>query len=189
MNKILNRITPYIGIALFPAALFIVHHELKLHTIAEIITDLKQLPLFVILLGLFLTGINYLMLTGYDFLALRYLGKTVPLKNVVLASLISFSISNNTGQALISGSSMRYRFYSLWGLSGMDIIKFSLFMSLMYLLGATTLFGISTLASPPVISSSLPMIDLLHPAALSACSCCSWHGLLGSVSMRLTSVS
>ncbi|MCK5836512.1 MAG: UPF0104 family protein [Desulfobacula sp.] len=121
IEKIFHRITPYIGIVLFLAAILIVHHELKLHTIAKIVTGLEQLPLSVILLGILLTGINYLILTGYDFLALRYLGRTVLPKNLILASLISFSISNNTGQALISGSSMRYRFYSMWGLTGMDI--------------------------------------------------------------------
>jgi len=157
IEKILHRITPYIGIVLFLAALLIVHHELKLHTIAEIITGLEQLPMSIILLGILLMGINYLFLTGYDFLALRYLGKTVPAKKVILASLISFSISNNTGQALISGSSMRYRFYSLWGLSGMDIIKFSLFVSLTYVLGATTLFSISTVTSTQFMNSSLSL--------------------------------
>lgn len=169
IEKILHRITPYIGVVLFLAAILIVHHELEAHTIAEIISDLAQLPLPVILLGVLLTGINYLFLTGYDFLALRYLGKkTVPVKNVVLASLVSFSISNNTGQALISGSSMRYRFYSQWGLSGTDIIRFSLFISLMYVLGATSLFGISTVTSTRLIKSSLPLAHTVQWLACAA---------------------
>lgn len=138
-EKILGRITPYIGVVLFLAALIIVRQELKLHTITEIITDLSQLPLWIIVLGIILTGVNYFFLTGYDFLALCYLGRAVSPKHVVPASLISFAVSNNTGQALISGSSMRYRFYSGQGLSGLDILKFSLFLSLMYVLGATTL--------------------------------------------------
>lgn len=162
IKQIFHRITPYIGIFLFLVAILIVHHELKLHTIAEIFTGLEQLPMSVILLGILLTGINYLFLTGYDFLALRYLGRTVLPKNLILASLISFSISNNTGQALISGSSMRYRFYSQWGLTGMDIIKFSLFISLMYILGATTLFGITTVTSTRLIDPSLPLAQIIQ---------------------------
>ncbi|GAB6145671.1 bifunctional lysylphosphatidylglycerol flippase/synthetase MprF [Desulfocicer niacini] len=157
IEKTLHRITPYIGIVLFLAAILIVHHELKLHTIAEIITGLEQLPKPTILLAIALTCVNYLCLTGYDFMALRYLNRKIKPLNVILASLISFSISNNTGQALISGSSMRYRFYNMWGLSGMDIIKFSLFISLMYLMGATTLFGITALTSSQLASSSLPL--------------------------------
>ena len=157
VEKILHRITPFIGIILFPAALFVVHGELKTHTIAEITAGIEQLPVSVILSAMLLTGLSYLILTGYDFLALRYLGIKVKPKNVIMASLISFSISNNTGQALISGSSMRYRFYSLWGLSGVDIIKFSLFISLMYMLGATTLFGISTVISTRFMDTSFPV--------------------------------
>jgi len=168
IEKILHRITPYIGFVLFLAAICIVHHELKVHSIADITDGLEQVPMSVILLGTLLTGINYLCLTGYDFMALRYLGRTVRPRNILLASLISFSISNNTGQALISGSSMRYRFYSLWGLSGMDIIKFSLFISLMYVLGATTLFSISTLTSPGLMEASLPLARTVQWLAWSA---------------------
>ena len=50
-EKILHRITPYIGIVLFLAAILIVHHELEAHTIAEISGDLAQLPLTVIAIG------------------------------------------------------------------------------------------------------------------------------------------
>ncbi len=162
VEKILQRITPFIGIILFPAALFVVHQELKSHTIAEITHGLELLPLSVILWAVLLTAISYLVLSGYDFLALRYLNITVKPGNVILASLISFSISNNTGQALISGSSMRYRFYSLWGLTGMDIIKFSLFISLMYVLGAATLFSISTELSSRFTDFSLPVYQTVQ---------------------------
>ena len=168
MDKILNRITPYIGIVLFPIALAVVHQELKSHTIVEIITDLSQLPLPVMVLGLVLTGINYLFLTGYDFLALCYLGRAVTPKYVIPASMISFAVSNNTGQALISGSSMRYRFYSRCGLSGMDILKFSLFLSLMYLLGAATLFCISTMTSARTL---FPSMSTANTAKVSAWVC------------------
>ena len=162
IEKNLHRMTPYISIVLFLAAILIVHHYLKVHTIGEILTGFEQLPMSVILLSLLLTGISYLFLTGYDFLALRYLGKKVRPRNVILASLVSFSISNNTGQALISGSSMRYRFYSLWGLTGMDIIKFSLFTSLMFMLGTTTLFSISTMTSTQLMDSPLPLTQTLR---------------------------
>ena len=171
IEKVLHRLTPYIGLVLFLAALLIMHQELRLHTIADITSGLGQVPLSVILLGILLTGASYLFLTGYDFLALRYLNRKVRARSVVVASLISFSISNNTGQALISGSSMRYRFYSLLGLTGMDIVKFSLFLSLTYVLGATTLFGISTVTSPQMMGSSLP---LAHTVRLLA-----WGGLAG----------
>lgn len=176
IEKILHRITPYIGIVLFLVAILIVHHELRLHTIAEISANLEQVPMSIILLGILLTGINYLCLSGYDFLALHYLGRRVPARKVIMASLISFSISNNTGQALISGSSMRYRFYSLWGLSGVEIIKFSLFISLMYVLGATTLFSISTVTSARLIDASLPLAHTVQWLAWSTLAALTVYG-------------
>ena len=139
LERLFKRAAPYLSLVLFCVALFMVHHEMKLHTLGQVMGEIRSLPNLLILLCLALTALNYLCLSGYDFLALRYLKKTVSPKKVIPASLISFSISNTIGQALISGSSMRYRFYSMWGLSGMDIIKFSLFISLMYILGAGTL--------------------------------------------------
>ena len=168
IEKVLHRLTPYIGLVLFLAALLIVHQELKSHTIADITSGLGQLPLSSILLGILLTGVSYLFLTGYDFLALRYLNRKVRVRSVLVAALISFSISNNTGQALISGSSMRYRFYSLFGLTGMDIVKFSLFLSLTYVLGAATLFGISVVTSPQMTGSSLPLAHTVRLLAWGA---------------------
>jgi uncharacterized membrane protein YbhN (UPF0104 family) len=87
VEKIFHRITPYIGFVLFLAAILIVHHELKMHSIKEILTGLGQMPMSVILPGVLLTGINYLCLTGYDFMALRYLGRSVRPRNVIIASL------------------------------------------------------------------------------------------------------
>ena len=120
-EKILQRRRPYTGFVMFLAAIRIVHHELKLHGIAEISSGLEQVPVSVILLGILLTGIDDLCLTGYDFMALRHLGRSLRPRNVILASLVRFSISKNTGQVMISGSFMRYRFYSLWGLSDREI--------------------------------------------------------------------
>ena len=103
-----------------------------------------------------LTVVNYLVLAGYDYLAIRYTGHTqIPVTKILVASLISYPISNNTGQAWASGGSVRYRFYSAWGIPGWDIVKISLFLTLTYFLGILTLGLGSSLLLPRFLTHPL----------------------------------
>jgi len=158
---LLERIRPLIAVVLFIAALYLAHHELKVHNIEEIFSALGSFPLKTILVSMAVVVISYLSLTSYDFLALRYLNKKIPAKRVVLASLVSFSISNNTDYAYITGPSLRYRFYGSSGLSGIDIIKFTFFCSLMNLLGMASLWSFSCITGKSVWMSTIPMQNLL----------------------------
>jgi len=126
-------------LSFFLIAVAIVHHELKAYRYDDIAQAVVGTPWPIILLGLSLTLMNYIALTGYDFLALKYIGKKIPAPTVMFASLIGFSVSNNVGHALISGPSVRARFYNAWGLDGLDLMKLSLFLSTTYLLGVLTL--------------------------------------------------
>ena len=136
----LQKLASLLPLFLFGMALILVHNELKSHNIDHILISIRQVPLHVLAAAIALTAANYLVLTGYDFLAIRYTGHTqIPLAKILVASLISYPISNNTGQAWASGGSVRYRFYSAWGIPGWDIVKISLFLTLTYFLGILTL--------------------------------------------------
>jgi len=88
-------------------------------------------------------------LAAYDGLALYFTGHTkIPLPKVIAAALLSYAISNNTGHAWAAGGSIRYRFYSKWGVPGWDILKISLFLAITYLLGALSLGFIGSLLLP-----------------------------------------
>jgi phosphatidylglycerol lysyltransferase len=140
---------------LFGLALFLVHKELASHHIDHILHSIKLVPAHVLVAAIALTIVNYLVLAGYDFLALRYTGHNhIPLSKILVASLISYPISNNTGQSWASGGSVRYRFYSAWGIPGWDVVKISLFLTLTYFLGILTLGLGSSLLLPKF---------LLHP--------------------------
>lgn len=156
MKEYLKRVRPYLSILFFLAALYLVHHELKVHGIGEIARALHEMPRSWLFLGLGLVAANYLVLAGYDFLALRYLGKNIPHRKVLLASFLSYAITNNTGYAWIVGSSMRYRFYSPLGLSGLDIVKCVMFNSWTNLLGIATLYSVIVLAGLPFLASTVP---------------------------------
>ena len=75
-------------------------------------------------------------MTGWAFVTP---GTRSPWPKIILTSFISYAISNNTGHALVSGTSVRYRFYSAAGVPGWDILKIAAFSALTFLIAAFTL--------------------------------------------------
>ena len=148
---------------LFGLALFIVHNQLKTHHIDHIFQSVKAVPVRILVLAVALTVFNYIVLAGYDLLALRYTGHSqIPVSKVLAASLISYSISNNTGHAWASGGSVRYRFYSAWGIPGWDVLKISLFLTVTYFLGILTLGLFSGLLLPKILLHPLKNPQMIH---------------------------
>lgn len=76
-----------------------------------------------LLLALGFTALSYGMLTFYDVLALRVIGKPLPYRTAALAALTSYALSHNLGFALLTGGTARYRFYTAAGLEPPDVAK------------------------------------------------------------------
>ena len=148
---------------LFGLALFIVHKEINTHHINHILLSVKAVPVRFLVAAVALTVLNYLVLAGYDLLALRYTGHDqIPVLKIVAASMISYSISNNTGHAWAAGGSVRYRFYSEWGVPGWDVLKISLFLTVTYFLGILTLGLFSSLLLPKFLLHPIKNPQMIH---------------------------
>jgi hypothetical protein len=91
---------------------------------------------------------SYLCLTGFDFLATRYVGKPLPYWRVAIASFTSLSLGHNIGLAALSSGAVRYRFYSRWGYGTEDVAKLILFCALTVGLGLTILAAAALLLQP-----------------------------------------
>lgn len=53
----------------------------------------------------------------------------------MLAGMLGFAISNNAGNAVVSGGAIRYRLYTRWRISGADIVKMITFSGFTFFLG------------------------------------------------------
>ena len=62
-----------ISLALFSAAMVVLHHELRQYHVRDIIAELRQVRLAFLGLAVLLTILDYLVLTTYDALVLRYI--------------------------------------------------------------------------------------------------------------------
>jgi phosphatidylglycerol lysyltransferase len=154
-KKLLHSLGPLFGLLLFAVALWVLHHELKAYHFQDILRQVENLPTHRLLLALALTILSYLIMTGYDTLALRYIQHPLTYAKIALASFIGYAFSNNIGLSMIAGGSVRYRLYSGWGLSTLEITKVVAFCSLTLWLGFFTLGGAIFLVEPMVVPKVL----------------------------------
>ena len=124
-------------------ALYLVYQEIRKVGFSAVWESLSQTPLACLSGAAMCVFCDYTALSGYDFLALKYIRKRLPFFKVLKTAMISFSVTNTTGHAYIAGGSIRYLFYSKLGLSEIDILKMIAFESLTFLIGMVAVFDIS----------------------------------------------
>ncbi len=167
LSLAIQKITHWLPLVLFACALYIVHKQVQVHDLSDILLSLQTMPMQIAFLAFALTLINYLVLAAYDWLALRFTGHTkIPILKMIAAALLSYAISNNTGHAWAAGGSIRYRFYSKWGVPGWDILKISLFQTITYLLGALSLGLVGSLLLPHYLPNTSQEPQAIHGVSL-----------------------
>ena len=114
---------PAVGLLLFSAALWVLSRELHAYQFSKIMHAWEGLPYGKFFAAMALTVVNYAILTGYDFLALRFIKNTLAYHKVAFASFIGYAFSNNFGASMIAGATVRFRLYSGFGLSALDITR------------------------------------------------------------------
>ena len=138
------------GLLVFAAAIWALHHAFAGHTWAEINSEYQKRSASQIWWAGLLTFFSYLLLTGYDFLGLRYLKKKLPLVRAMLTSFLGFTFANNLG--FFGGAGLRLRFYLTLGLTSVEVAKLIVFSAFTFWIGFATLGGVMFLVSPPQAS-------------------------------------
>ena len=145
----LSRFATVLGLLLVAAAALFLRKELVHTNWTAVLAEIRATPWSRLLAaGLFTAG-SYAALTGYDTLAVRYSGRSLPFRRTALTSFMAYAIGNNIGVASLSGTPIRYRMYSEAGLSAIDIIEIVVFCAVTFAVGTAFLTGASLLATPP----------------------------------------
>lgn len=139
-------------------AAYLIYRTLRQYSFDEIVRSVRDLPVASLLRAALFAAASYLCLTGFDWLALRYVGRPLPYRQAALASFVSLSLGHNIGFAGLSSGAIRYRFYARWGLSGGEVAKLVLFCGVTVGLGLLTL-GSVTLAINPDLATGLTGLD------------------------------
>lgn len=154
MKKYLRYLGHILICAIFVLAIYLLYNKLKAYSISQIRESIQQISYGRITCSMFLMVINYMILVGYDWLALKAIHKQLPVAKVSLVSFVGQAVSYNFG-ALLGGTTVRYRFYSAWGFSISDIVRLVLMLAVTFWVGALGLCGIIFIFWPPVIPDAL----------------------------------
>jgi len=154
-RRFLHSLGPLLGLLLFAVALWVLHHELREYHYHDIVRHLAEIPGPRLLLAFALTILSYLIMTGYDTLALRYIQHPLGYAKTALASFIGYAFSNSIGLSMIAGASVRYRLYSAWELSALEITKVIAFCTLTLWIGFFSLGGVVFLFEPIMVPETL----------------------------------
>ncbi|HKJ33280.1 MAG TPA: bifunctional lysylphosphatidylglycerol flippase/synthetase MprF [Balneolales bacterium] len=155
MKAVMSKIGPILGLILFGFALWFLGNELRHYNAVEVFRQLSSISLLRILLAILLTSLSYLALTGYDTLGFYYINKPMPYRKVAKAGFIGYAFSNNIGFSILTGGSVRYRLYSAWGLSAIEITEIVAFCGITLWTGFLTIAGLSFLIAPPIIPNAV----------------------------------
>ena len=105
----------------------------------------------------------FFTLTFYDLFALRTIGKMhVPYRIAALSSFTSYTIGHNLGATVFTGGAIRFRIYSDWGLTAIDVAKICFLSGLTFWLGNLFVLGICMIWHPAA-ASPIRRVQTLSP--------------------------
>ncbi len=153
-----------VSVVILGVALWFLQHELSDLKAQAILGQMRSLPVSALLAAAACATCSYLVLMVYDVVAMRYIGRELAWRYTAQTAFMAFAVGHNVGVAALSGGSIRYRMYSLLGLSGFEITKVIVFVSVTFALGATLLLGAAML----LMSSAETAVLRLSPAVLNS---------------------
>jgi uncharacterized membrane protein YbhN (UPF0104 family) len=144
-----NRIGVALSVTIITIAAVALYRILRTINPTEVVealvtTDLRN----VMLAGVFVAG-GYFTLTFYDLFALRTIGRNdVPYWAAAFAAFTSYAVGHNVGASVFTGGAVRYRIYSAWGLTAIEVAKICFVAGLTFWLGNATVLGLGILYAP-----------------------------------------
>jgi phosphatidylglycerol lysyltransferase len=123
--------------------------------LADVGTAIAALPTANLFASQAFTFASFVALIGYDWSALRYVRRSLPLRVIALASFCGYAIGNTVGFALLTGGSVRYRIYTTAGLSSEDVGRVALFCVIAFGFGICAVSGVGVLLRPNLLAGIL----------------------------------
>lgn len=140
---------------LLAIAAVVLYELLRQYSYHEIAADIARIKGRAFFFSIVLCALNYVVLTLYDTLAFRYIGRSLAYRRIALTAFLSYTFSQNIGLAFLSGGAVRYRFYSHWRIPAGDIARIILFTGTHFWFGLFLLGGVAGLAAPHDLALAL----------------------------------
>jgi uncharacterized membrane protein YbhN (UPF0104 family) len=141
-----------ISLTIVAIAAAILYHLLRGIDIDKVIEAIEAQPSWKILLAGALVVVGYSNLVLYDVFALSTIGKRyMPWRVIAFASFTSYTIGHSLGAATFTCGLVRFRVYSFWGLTVIDIAKIAFMTGLTFWLGNAFTLGAGVFVTPDAL--------------------------------------
>lgn len=139
---------PLVGALLLAGSLWVLHDLLRTSRWQEVTAEVRDLSWQALLASAALSGLSYLALCGYELVALRFTGRSVPLGRAALTALVAQGLAHSTGFAAFVGTAVRLRLYAAQGLGLIDVAAVQAVFSATFSLGVALLGGVTLTLEP-----------------------------------------
>jgi uncharacterized membrane protein YbhN (UPF0104 family) len=144
-----SRIGVALSLIMVAIAAVVLYHILRDIDPEEVVDALEATDWQTLCIAGCFVAAGYLTLTFYDLFALRTIGRQeIPYRIAALASFTSYAVGHNVGASVFSGGAVRYRIYSSWGLTVVEVTKICFVAGLTFWLGNATVLGLGVLHAP-----------------------------------------
>jgi uncharacterized membrane protein YbhN (UPF0104 family) len=149
-----NRIGVVISVLIIAVAAVTLFRLLQDIDLAKVKAALRGTSLQTILVASIFVVAGYITLTFYDFFSLRTIGRRdVPYRFAAFAGFTAYAIGHNLGAPVLTCGAIRYRIYSAWGLTLIDIAKIAFVTGLTFWLGNAFVLGLGMVYAPEAASA------------------------------------
>jgi uncharacterized membrane protein YbhN (UPF0104 family) len=148
-----SRISVAISLLIVAAAVATLYYLLRGIDAGKVVIAIEaQSGLHILIAGALVVA-GYANLICYDLFALRTIGKQgIPLRVVAFASFTSYTIGHSLGAATLTCGLVRFRVYSVWGLTIVDIAKIAFATGMTFWLGNVFVLGGAAAYAPQALS-------------------------------------
>jgi phosphatidylglycerol lysyltransferase len=154
--RVRHALPALVSLLVFVIALAVLRAELHAVRWHDLEAAAFATPRPRLLLAVALTALNYVVLTGYDLLAFASIGRPLARRRIAVAAFVAYAISHTVGFAALSGASVRYRFYSRWGVTAEEMAQIVVSYSVTFWIGLLALGGVSLALAPLPDAPFLP---------------------------------
>ena len=161
-----NRIGLALSLVIIATAAMVLYRILRGISLPDVVDAIKSTEWIDFLLATLFVAAGYFTLTFYDVFALRTIGANhVPYRIAALAGFTSYSVGHNIGASAFTGGAVRYRVYSAWGLTAIDVAKICFIAGLTFWLGNVAVLGLG-IAYVPQAASAIDQLPVWFNRAI-----------------------
>ncbi len=144
-----NRIGVLLSLAIIAVAAIVLFHNLRDLDVDGVIVAVRATEYRDFAAAAAFVAGGYFTLTFYDLFALRTIGRSeIPYRIAALSGFTSYAVGHNIGATVFTGGAVRYRIYSAYGLSAIEVAKICFVAGLTFWLGNATVLGLSVALEP-----------------------------------------